>query len=80
MLVEQGDTAQRSRPGSLPAFIRTMVVLQRFATFEADADNKAMFAEQPAPGVVDQRPVGLQAIADGYAIRGVALLQGERFL
>lgn len=57
-----------------------MVVLQRFATFEADADNKAMFAEQPAPGVVDQRPVGLQAIADGYAIRGVALLQGERFL
>jgi hypothetical protein len=80
MLVEQVDAAQRRRPAGPAAFIRTMVVLQRFAAFEAQADNKAMFAEQPAPGVVDQRAIGLQAVADGDAVGGITRLQGERFL
>lgn len=80
MLMEQANAAQRRRPGRPAAFIRTMVVLQRFVAFEAQPDNKAMFAEQSAPCVVDQRPVGLQAVADSHAVGGIARLQGERFV
>ena len=79
MLMEQVNAAQRPT-GRPAAFIRTMVVLQRFVAFEAQPDNKAMFAEQSAPCVVDQRPVGLQAVADSHAVGGIARLQGERFL
>ncbi|VGP45680.1 hypothetical protein SB00610_02277 [Klebsiella quasipneumoniae subsp. similipneumoniae] len=38
-----------------------------------------MLAEQPAPGVVDQRAIGLQTVADGDAVGGITRLQGERF-
>ncbi len=68
MLMEQVNAAQRSPTSRPAAFIRTMVVLQRFVAFEAQPDNKAMFAEQSAPWVVDQRPVGLQAVADSHAV------------
>ncbi len=67
MPVQQGDAAQRRRVAGLAAFIRTVVVLQRFTAFQTDADREMMFTEQAAPRIVDERGVGLQAVADGDA-------------
>ena len=80
MPVQQSDAAQRRRVAGLAAFIRTMVVLQCFTAFQTDADREVMFPEQAAPRIVDERGVGLQAVADGDARGGIALLQRQRLL
>ena len=55
-----------------------MGVLHLAIAVQADAEDKVMLPEQPAPGVVQQGAVGLQAVADPHARRRVVALQRQR--
>jgi hypothetical protein len=55
-----------------------MGVLHLAIAVQADAEDKVMLPEQPAPGVVQQGTVGLQAVADPHARRRIAALQRQR--
>src|SRR5690606_17777219 len=47
---------------------------------DGDADEEAVLAEEPAPGLVEEGAVGLQGVADPLIGSAVALLEGEGLL
>jgi hypothetical protein len=78
MLVEKADAAQcwcrlfREHRFIIGLSLEGSEALQD--QHRPDKRGRAL-AEQPAPGVVDQRAIGLQTVADGDAVGGITRLQ-----
>ena len=78
VLLQPPPTAHHLGKTARAPFVNAIRIMQFLRPVKADADEEIMLFEEVAPGVIEQRAIGLQRVVDFHAGSGMFLLQLHR--